>query len=116
MQGQGSFAEAEDAGKKKQTRRDRFLAEMAAAVPPAFAGAGCGGGWWSGLRRSIPRASAVVRRSHWTCRGSSRRGREPQLRMGYSAGLTSVSRVRYRFRPNRQISVHAIRRWSWRDR
>jgi hypothetical protein len=28
MQRQGSFAEAEYAGKKKQTRRDKFLAEM----------------------------------------------------------------------------------------
>jgi IS5 family transposase len=33
MQLQGSFAEAEYGAKKKQTRRDRFLAEMAAAVP-----------------------------------------------------------------------------------
>jgi IS5 family transposase len=33
MQRQGSFAEAEYAGKKKQTRRDNFLAEMEQAVP-----------------------------------------------------------------------------------
>ena len=33
MQRQGSFAEAEYAGKKKQTRRDKFLAEMDAVVP-----------------------------------------------------------------------------------
>ena len=33
MQRQGSFAEAEYAGKKKQTRRDKFLAEMEAVVP-----------------------------------------------------------------------------------
>ena len=33
MQRQGSFAEAEYAGKKKQTRRDRFLAEMEQVVP-----------------------------------------------------------------------------------
>src|SRR5215210_4666417 len=33
MQRQGSFAEAEYAGKKKQTRRDKFLAEMERAVP-----------------------------------------------------------------------------------
>jgi transposase, IS5 family len=33
MQLQGSFAEAEYGAKKKQTRRDRFLAEMEAAVP-----------------------------------------------------------------------------------
>jgi transposase, IS5 family len=33
MQRQGSFAEAEYAGKKKQTRRDKFLAEMNAVVP-----------------------------------------------------------------------------------
>ncbi len=28
MQRQGSFSQAEYAGKKKQTRRDKFLAEM----------------------------------------------------------------------------------------
>lgn len=33
MQRQGSFAQAEYAGKKKQTRRDRFLAEMEVVVP-----------------------------------------------------------------------------------
>jgi IS5 family transposase len=33
MQRQGSFAQAEYAGKKKQTRRDRFLAEMDRVVP-----------------------------------------------------------------------------------
>src|SRR3954451_1449414 len=33
MQRQGSFSQAEYAGKKKQTRRDKFLAEMAAVVP-----------------------------------------------------------------------------------
>jgi transposase, IS5 family len=33
MQRQGSFSQAEYAGKKKQTRRDRFLAEMEAVVP-----------------------------------------------------------------------------------
>src|SRR5690348_16155062 len=33
MQHQGSFAEAEYAGKKKQTRRDKFLADMEAVVP-----------------------------------------------------------------------------------
>src|SRR3954454_23350964 len=33
MQRQGSFAEAEYAGKKKQTRRDKFLAEMERIVP-----------------------------------------------------------------------------------
>ena len=33
MQRQGSFAEAEYVGKKKQTRRDKFLAEMEQAVP-----------------------------------------------------------------------------------
>jgi transposase, IS5 family len=33
MQRQGSFVEAEYAGKKKQTRRDRFLAEMERVVP-----------------------------------------------------------------------------------
>ena len=33
MQRQGSFAEAEYGAKKKQTRRDRFLAEMERAVP-----------------------------------------------------------------------------------
>ena len=33
MQRQGSFAQAEYAGKKKQTRRDKFLTEMEAVVP-----------------------------------------------------------------------------------
>src|SRR3954470_19029825 len=33
MQRQGSFSQAEYAGKKKQTRRDRFLAEMERVVP-----------------------------------------------------------------------------------
>jgi transposase, IS5 family len=33
MQRQGSFSEAEYAGKKKQTRRDKFLAEMEQVVP-----------------------------------------------------------------------------------
>jgi IS5 family transposase len=33
MQRQGSFAQAEYAGKKKQTRRDKFLAEMERVVP-----------------------------------------------------------------------------------
>ena len=33
MQRQGSFSQAEYAGKKKQTRRDKFLAEMELVVP-----------------------------------------------------------------------------------
>jgi IS5 family transposase len=33
MQRQGSFSQAEYTGKKKQTRRDKFLAEMEAVVP-----------------------------------------------------------------------------------
>ena len=33
MQRQGSFSQAEYAGKKKRTRRDRFLAEMERVVP-----------------------------------------------------------------------------------
>ena len=33
MQGQGSFSQAEYAGKKKRTRRDKFLAEMEQVVP-----------------------------------------------------------------------------------
>ena len=33
MQRQGSFSQVEYAGKKKQTRRDKFLAEMDQAVP-----------------------------------------------------------------------------------
>jgi IS5 family transposase len=33
IQRQGSFSQAEYAGKKKQTRRDRFLAEMEQVVP-----------------------------------------------------------------------------------
>src|SRR5271167_2983734 len=36
MQRQGSFSQAEYAGKKKQTRRDKFLVEMELMVPPAF--------------------------------------------------------------------------------
>ena len=32
---QGSFSQAEYAGKKKQTRRDRFLGEMEQVVPGA---------------------------------------------------------------------------------
>jgi transposase, IS5 family len=40
MQRQGSFEQAEYAGKKKQPRRDKFLAGMEQVVPPAFAGAG----------------------------------------------------------------------------
>jgi hypothetical protein len=34
MDGQLSFATLDYAGKKKHTKRDVFLAEMAAAVPP----------------------------------------------------------------------------------
>jgi hypothetical protein len=48
MQGQGSFAEAEYAGKKKQTRRDKFLAEMERVVPPAF-----GGRLWARLEERL---------------------------------------------------------------
>ena len=33
MQRQGSFSQAEYAGQKKQTRRDKFLAEMEPVVP-----------------------------------------------------------------------------------
>ena len=33
MRRQGSFSQAEYAGKKKQTRRDKFLAEMEVVVP-----------------------------------------------------------------------------------
>ena len=33
MDRQGSFSQAEYAGKKKQTRRDKFLAEMEQVVP-----------------------------------------------------------------------------------
>ena len=33
MQRQGSFSQAEYAGKKKQTRREKFLAEMEQVVP-----------------------------------------------------------------------------------
>lgn len=33
MRRQGSFSQAEYAGKKKQTRRDKFLAEMEEVVP-----------------------------------------------------------------------------------
>ena len=34
MQRQGSFSQAEYAGKKKQTRRDKFLAEMEQVSTP----------------------------------------------------------------------------------
>jgi transposase, IS5 family len=63
MQRQGSFAEAEYAGKKKQTRCDRFLAEMEQAVP-----------WARLLERLGPfirRADAAGLRSRWNaCCGS----------------------------------------------
>ena len=36
MQRQGSFSQAEYGAKKKQTRRDRFLAEMEQVVPPSL--------------------------------------------------------------------------------
>ena len=36
MRVQGSFSQAEYAGKKKQTRRDKFLAEMEQVVPWAW--------------------------------------------------------------------------------
>jgi len=62
MPQQGSFSQAEYASKKKQTRRDKFLAEMEQVVPPAFAGAGCGLGWWRVLPHFIRRASAVGHR------------------------------------------------------
>src|SRR3954467_6174908 len=63
MQRQGSFAEAEYAGKKKQTRRDKFLAEMEQECR--------GPGWWHASPRSIRKASAVGRRSPWNaCCGS----------------------------------------------
>ena len=41
MQRQGSFAEAEYGAKKKQTRRDRFLADMEHCLP----GLGLWRGW-----------------------------------------------------------------------
>ena len=53
MPQQGSFSQAEYASKKKQTRRDKFLAEMEQVVPPACAGAGCGHDWWRVLPRFI---------------------------------------------------------------
>src|SRR6202165_1280517 len=40
MQRQGSFSQAEYAGKKRQTRRDKFLAEMEQVVPWARLGGG----------------------------------------------------------------------------
>ena len=55
MQRQGRFSQAEYAGKKKQTRRDKFLAEMEQVVPPAFAGACSGRGWWSVCGGGAPR-------------------------------------------------------------
>ena len=62
MERQGSFSQAEYAGKKKQTRRDKFLAEMEQVVPPAFAGAGCGRGWLNVCGRFTRRANAAGRR------------------------------------------------------
>ena len=64
MQRQWSFSHAEYAGKKKQTRRDRFLADMEVVVP------------WARLverlRPSIRRASVAGRRSGWSgCCGST---------------------------------------------
>jgi hypothetical protein len=63
MQRQGSFSQAEYAGKKKQTRRDKFLAEMDEVVP------------WARLverlRPWYPRGSVAGRRSDWSgCCGS----------------------------------------------
>src|SRR3954471_4462011 len=65
MPQQGSFSQAEYASKKKkkQTRRDKFLAEMEQVVPPAFAGAGSGLGSWRVFPRSIRKANAVGHRS-----------------------------------------------------
>ena len=54
MQTQASFSDLEYAAKKKQTRRDRFLAEIDAVTP------------WRELvavvSRTTPRASAVAHR------------------------------------------------------
>ena len=55
MQRQGSFAQAEYAGKKKQTRRDKFLAEMEQAVPPAFAGQALAPARWARLAPLYPK-------------------------------------------------------------
>jgi len=64
MQRQGSFSQVEYAGKKKQTRRDKFLAEMEVWCR--------GRGWWSACDRSIPTVSAVALRSGWSgCCGST---------------------------------------------
>ena len=41
MQRQGSFSQAEYAGKKKQTRRDRFLGEMEQVVRKRSVKAAC---------------------------------------------------------------------------
>jgi hypothetical protein len=63
MQRQGSFSQAEYAGKKKQTRRDKFLAEMEQVVPPAFAGAGLYGPFSVKLHCRVRGELAVVRAS-----------------------------------------------------
>ncbi len=64
MQRQGSFSQAEYAGKKKQTRRDKFLAEMEQVVPWAR--------WLIVCGRSTRRASAAGRRLDWSeCCGST---------------------------------------------
>src|ERR1043166_21664 len=64
MQRQGSFTQAEYTGKKKQTRRDKFLAEMEQVVP------------WTRLvhplRTAIRRENGVDRRLGWSgCCGST---------------------------------------------
>src|SRR3954454_8543913 len=71
MQRQGSFAETEYASKKKQTRRDKFLAEMEAVVPWPRLVARLALLYPKGERGRIRRANAAGRRARWNaCCGS----------------------------------------------
>ena len=49
-----SFSDVEFGAKRKQTRREKFLAEMNTVF--------LGPGWWRWLNRFIPKAKVVVRR------------------------------------------------------
>src|SRR3954452_5245580 len=80
MQRQGSFAEAEYAGQKKQTRRDKFLADMEAVVPwsrlveglaPLYPKGERGRGWGGPGPPYTQGPNVAGRRSRWNaCCGS----------------------------------------------
>ena len=63
MDGQLSFATLDYAGKKKRTKRDVFLAEMAATVPWSMRT-----GMWSSTGRKTPLESQSSRRFNLTFR------------------------------------------------